>query len=330
MCVPVITFINCKGAAGRTSLVYHLAWMYAEMGIGVVAADLDPQADLTGMFLEDARLESLWVRDGSRHTVYGALEPVLKGTGDIRPAHVESPGESLFLIAGDLLLSSAEEELSIQWEACLDGSPRGFLVTSALWRILQGVAVECGASVILADVGPNLGALNRSVMVATDHVVVPLVADMSSLLGLRSLGPALQHWRVGWRDRHGRSADADVPLPEGSMQPIGYVVRPHGAPITHPGRADDRWVSQVPREYATNLLGVKQGPYPASPDEDRNSLATVKHYRSLVPMAQQARKPIFRLTVADGALGGLAASTTVAHKNYRNLALNAARGILEL
>ena len=51
-----ITFFNNKGGVGKTSLIYHLAWMFAERGIKVLAVDLDPQANLTSMFLVSLRL----------------------------------------------------------------------------------------------------------------------------------------------------------------------------------------------------------------------------------------------------------------------------------
>jgi hypothetical protein len=38
-------------------------------------------------------------------------------------------------------------------------------------------------------------------------------------------------------------------------------------------------------------------------ESDPYCLATIKHYRSLVPMAQEQRKPVFNLTSADGAIG---------------------------
>ena len=53
---------------------------------------------------------------------------------------------------------------------------------------------------------------------------------------------------------------------------------------------------------------------------DKPRLATIKHFRSLVPMAQEARKPIFDLTVADGAIGSHAAAVRDARKDFRNLA----------
>ena len=55
-----IAFFNNKGGVGKTSLVYHLAWMYAELGLSVVAADLDPQANLTSMFVDEDQLATLW------------------------------------------------------------------------------------------------------------------------------------------------------------------------------------------------------------------------------------------------------------------------------
>ena len=55
-----VVFFNNKGGVGKTTLVYHLAWMYAELGVSTIAADLDPQANLTSMFLDDDRLEELW------------------------------------------------------------------------------------------------------------------------------------------------------------------------------------------------------------------------------------------------------------------------------
>ena len=35
---------------------------------------------------------------------------------------------------------------------------------------------------------PNLGAINRSALIATDYVAIPLGADLFSLQGLKNLG----------------------------------------------------------------------------------------------------------------------------------------------
>ena len=59
MTVPILAFFNNKGGVGKTSLVYHMAWMYADLGRTVVAVDLDPQANLTAAFLDEERIEAL-------------------------------------------------------------------------------------------------------------------------------------------------------------------------------------------------------------------------------------------------------------------------------
>ena len=56
----IITFFNNKGGVGKTTTVYHVAWMLSEMGIKTVAIDLDPQSNLTSMFLTEDRLEEVY------------------------------------------------------------------------------------------------------------------------------------------------------------------------------------------------------------------------------------------------------------------------------
>ena len=82
MSAPVITFFNNKGGVGKTSLVYHLAWMLAELGHRVVAADLDPQANLTSAFLGEEEIEQLWLT-GETRTVWSAIRPFVDDEGSI-------------------------------------------------------------------------------------------------------------------------------------------------------------------------------------------------------------------------------------------------------
>lgn len=41
--MKTIAFFNNKGGVGKTSLVYHLAWMFADHGVKTLAVDLDTQ-----------------------------------------------------------------------------------------------------------------------------------------------------------------------------------------------------------------------------------------------------------------------------------------------
>src|ERR1700733_174353 len=222
MSVPVIAFFNNKGGVGKTSLVYHLAWMFADLGVRVVAADLDPPANLPAALMDDDDLEDLWKSGAS---IYGLIEPLIKGVGDVRKGLTGSEG--LLLLSGDLRLSTFEDELSLQWPQCLAGNERAFRVESAFWRVMQWSAESAAADLILVDLGPNLGSINRAALIAADFVVIPLSPDFYSLQGLRNLGPTLRRWRRDWADRLNRKPEMDLELPAGRIEPLGYVVLQH-------------------------------------------------------------------------------------------------------
>ena len=184
MTVPTVAFFNHKGGVGRTSLVYHLAWMYADLGHTVVAVDLDPQANLTTAFLGEDRIEELGEDGPDSGTIYDAISPLMRGTGDLQPgaSHQLAPG--LHVITGNLALSSYEEDLTLGWLLCLEGNARAFRVISALWRAIQRTAEDIAADVVLIDLAPNLGAINRAALIASDHVVIPVTPDRARMARL--------------------------------------------------------------------------------------------------------------------------------------------------
>src|SRR5690242_9991361 len=99
MTIPLLTFFNNKGGVGKTSLVYHLSWMFAEMGRRVVALDLDPQANLTAGFLDEDRLEQIWENQGEPNTLYRAVKP-LAAVGDLQDPVLTQITSRLHLLPG--------------------------------------------------------------------------------------------------------------------------------------------------------------------------------------------------------------------------------------
>jgi hypothetical protein len=201
--------------------------------------------------------------------------------------------------------------LSEQWPKCLAGDARAFYVISAFHRVLRSAAAAYAADVVLIDVGPNLGAINRAAVLAAAYVVIPVAADLFALRGLINLGPTLRAWRSGWEKRLGeRPQGLKIALPEGRMQPAGYIAMQHAGYIAmqhaivsgRPTKAYRSWMQRIPGTYREYVLGEENGDAP-SVEDDPYCLAMLKHYRSLMPMAQDARKPIFHLTAADGAIG---------------------------
>ena len=322
--MKTIAFFNNKGGVGKTSLVYHLAWMYADLGMKVVAADLDPQANLTSMFLDEERLEEIWPDGEHPQSILGAVRPILRGTGDIAIPHIEEVADGIGLIVGDLGLSRFEDRLSDAWPRCLDKDQSAFRVISAFYHVLIQAAQTAEAALILIDVGPNLGAINRAVIIATEYVVIPLVPDLFSLQGLQALGAMLRDWRSGWSDRLESNPDPDLKLPKADMRPVGYVIRQNGIRLDRPNTAYWRWLDRIPAEYRRSVLNEIAEEDVPSVEDDLYCLSLLKHYRSLMPMAMEARKPMFSLKPADGAIGAHVAAVRGCYQDFKLLALQIA------
>lgn len=203
---------------------------------------------------------------------------------------------------------------------------RPFRTLTSFWQVIQMAVNQVQAELVLVDIGPNLGAINRSALLATDFVAIPLAADLFSLQGLNNLGPTLIKWRTEWQKRldhwqehEDHARHPDFTMPQGSMSPIGYLCQQHSIRLDRAVKAYDKWVQRIPRLYREEVLQE-----PAAPgmrqEEDPYCLATIKHYRSLVPMGQEYRKPIFCLTPADGAIGSHAEAVMDARKDFKLLA----------
>lgn len=190
---------------------------------------------------------------------------------------------------------------------------------SSFYRAVRQAARAFSASWILIDVGPNLGAINRAALIASEYVAIPLGPDLFSLQGLRNLGPSLLAWRHSWTELIARNPDPSLDLPPGRIEPLGYVVMQHGMRENRPPKAYQRWIDRFPAAYRESVL-QDDVPKPGSAENDPFCLAMLKHYRSLMPMAMEARKPVFFLRPADGAIGAHVEAAKNAYRDFLTLA----------
>lgn len=317
--MKAVTFFNNKGGVGKTTLVYHLAYMLADRGETVLVVDLDPQAVLTRMFLNEDRLEELWPSGEHPDTIFGAVRPISRGVGDVLTPHIEPISDRLGLIVGDLALSTFEDKLSDAWPRSHNRDESAFRTMSAFYRGVKAAASKFSATWVLIDVGPNLGAINRAALIASEYVAIPLGPDLFSLQGLRNLGPSLRSWRTSWTELLAKNPDPALDLPPGRIEPLGYVVMQHGMGENRAPKAYQRWIDRFPAAYRQAVLDESAADAPPA-DTDPFCLAMLKHYRSLMPMAMEARKPVFALKPADGAIGAHVEAARNAYDDFLALA----------
>lgn len=297
---PVIGFVSTRHGIGKTTLIYTLGWMYASLGWRVLLADLDPQADLTVDFLFAGVEQELWRPPHSRAAANW-------GTSDL---HSFENGP--FLLAGDPGLAAEEDGLARAWIESTTGSAEARGRIAAVSERVRRVARDVDAQVVLVDLSPSLGALNRAALVGCDRVIVTVTRDVTSSRLLPAVRRALDAWRQEWRER--ASAEQTPPALSADSPTAGYVVLGRGharvMPCDEPlmySLVEDVPVAQV-------LAAVsKRSTMP-------NCLGVVKDYPALVELAREAGKPMFALKAADGAIGAHAQLVVEAYRNFREIA----------
>jgi cellulose biosynthesis protein BcsQ len=288
----------------------------------VVVLDYDPQCNISAIFLDEEQLEELWEDISHKdRTVSDCIDLVRRGKGDIVAPSLSKVSHNLWLLPGHLNLSRFEQVLAEEWPKKADqNNERALDITTALDVLSNFAAKKVAADIVMLDVGPSLGALNRAALLSCDAIVVPLAPDLFSLQGLRNIGPTLREWRLDWatvmeRHMHGRT---QASLPVHKFEPIGYIVQQHLARVDRPTAGYARWAAQIPEEFHRSVLSEEKVPT-YSIETDPACIATIKHFASLVPLAQVARKPMFDLRQADGVGGGQIQAVAKCRIEFREL-----------
>jgi chromosome partitioning protein len=160
--VPTIALSNQKGGTGKTTTAINLAAGLAEVGERVLLVDLDPQGSATaGLGINIYGLEQ---------SIYDALLEEVS-VGELITA---SGFKGLDLLPSSVDLAGAERELEreLGWHVVLRDA-------------LNEVKGDYAYTII--DSPPSLGPLMISALVASDHFIIPIQAQIFSLHGIKQL-----------------------------------------------------------------------------------------------------------------------------------------------
>jgi chromosome partitioning protein len=300
--VKTVSFFNHKGGVGKTTLVFNIGLALGRMGKKVLFVDADAQTNLTGSALPAEQYEEAVANHA---TIYDALLPVIRTTGDFQVVPPHQIRDNVWLLPGNIRLSEFEAVLPASWNDSLGGQFQGFQRTTAFYRLVQAHADVVGAQYTLVDLGPSVGALNRLALLASDGFVVPLAPDLFSLTALPSVGKSLSDWIGDWGVARVSAArtHADQELPSGSLfvgkpKPLGYISQQFASYRSAPAAAFQRWLKDIPDAYQTEVVKRLEKAGIDAPS-GRGELGTIRNLSSLVPMAQEQNAAIFELTGAE-------------------------------
>lgn len=318
-----VCFFNNKGGVGKTTLACNIAAFLAEKHEQrVIVVDADPQGNATQLIVPENELDAFYrrhrksVQRVSRKTqaisLFDILQPIAAGEptihGNIQPLSASDNRFNVDLIPGHPEVALLEDKLSQAWLSFGGGDVGGARITN--WSTQLNSAIDDGYDIAIYDVGPSLGALNRSVLVGADYFITPMGCDIFSLMGVTNISGWLKKWLTAYAgavekcqqtweiDEFAiRTETSDI------ARFIGYTVQQYIAKSKGGKRratkAYERIMEEIPLTVTTEL-GQFVAPH-INPTDLR--LPDVPHMYSLVPLAQSANAPIDALESADGLVG---------------------------
>lgn len=155
-------FLNFKGGTGKSSISASYGFRLAQMGLRTLLIDLDPQGHLTQCLgLNNQQYPK---------TLFNALiekEEIVKTI-------VKTDLPTLDIIPSNLNLSPVELSL--------------FSMNSREFRLRRLIStVEKNYELIVMDASPSIGLLNLNAILASNDLIIPVLADFLSYHGLKIL-----------------------------------------------------------------------------------------------------------------------------------------------
>ncbi|MCS6557453.1 ParA family protein [Curtobacterium flaccumfaciens] len=328
--MQIISFFNHKGGVGKTTMLFNTAVEMGRLGKRILMVDYDAQANLTAISVDDDVLDSLYDPSEDGRTIAHAFAPLVGGSGDVfAPEAIEVREGAVWIAPGDLRLSEFEAILPSAWTEALAGNERGFRVTSAPYRLIREMAEAIDADYVFVDLGPNVGALNRAVLLGSDYVIIPMASDLFSIRALPSVGNSVDTWIRQWTTARTVAPRLTFDVQDGLPKILGYVSQQFNIYRGEATMAFSRWIDQMPEQISAGLLA----PLSAHSDGRGGSLADpalsqgagigdLKNFHSLVPHAQSLRKAIFELRADDVIRGGQITRARQSEDQFKELCEN--------
>ncbi|KJS76290.1 MAG: hypothetical protein JL56_05750 [Desulfotomaculum sp. BICA1-6] len=219
-----VSIFNHKGGVGKTTLTFNLAHTLVNCGKTVLVIDADAQFNLTTYALDEQKLQDLYFNN--RYTIKKALEGIVRGSGDINVDSTVKLMDGFYLLPGHIDISEHEAQLPTAWTECFTGYERGFRVHSAIHRLATHLGEQVQADIILYDLGPNVGPLNRALILSSDYFIIPVTPDHFSLMAIESVGKNVAKWYYEWDTAKKQlPSTVDFSIQNGTPKYAGYIVQ---------------------------------------------------------------------------------------------------------
>jgi len=296
MAVSKLTIFNHKGGVGKTTLTVNIAAALGAMGKKVLLVDSDPQCNLTSYLLPDGEVDDLLDNSDNPNgeTIWTAVRPVCNQIGGysyIDP--VESGMENVLLLPGDIRLSEFELFLGDAWTDCLKRRIGGLRATNAISALVNEIANEFSIDYVFYDTGPNIGPLNRVLLLDSSEFIVPVACDLFSVRALGTLGQTLKTWMIDWETIVSLAPD-DTELFLGRPKFLGYIPQRFRVYGRQMAQAPSKYHAKISTKIYSDIIAElrKLDSSLAPRNASQSKLGQVKEFGTIIQEAQRKGVPL--------------------------------------
>jgi cellulose biosynthesis protein BcsQ len=296
-----LSIFNHKGGVGKTTLTFHIAAQLSQLGKRVLLVDSDPQCNVTAYVIEGEVLDDLLDHSDSDdgQTIWSAVKPVVDVSGPVREVEPIDLFTKLLLVPGDIRLSEFEEELNDYWRQCFQRKRSGFVGTMALSTLVNKLCSKHHIDYVFYDSGPNIGPLNRVILLDCDYFIVPAAYDLFSIRALKTLGRTLRSWITQWETIIELAPEGTYLLP-GRPRFLGYIPQNFSIYRGTVASQHARYIGALERSVQSDIVNVLKGVGISAP-RSTYKLGEVKDLGTLVAASQREGVPIYSVSVATPA-----------------------------
>lgn len=296
-----ITIFNHKGGVGKTTLTANIAFALSSIGKSILLVDSDPQCNLTSYLLSDDVVDELLNHsdDTDGQTIWTALKPVFDNVGVGRFV-APTPVGNIALLPGDIKLLEFEEFLGDAWNDSFKRRLGALRATSSVSDMVSLLNKRKEYDFIFYDAGPNIGPLNRILLLDSDFFIVPVACDLFSVRALATLGQTIKKWVM---DAHTirQIAPDETPLLKAAPKFLGYMpqrFKIYGQTMTKQATFYLRRIrSRVHEDVASVLRQIDKNLAPKRSVDP--VVGTVRDFTAIVQKAQQEGVAIWECSSTD-------------------------------
>jgi len=162
----IICFANNKGGVGKSTLTMNLGGALSEMGKKILLIDLDPQANLTSVFLDNSISHS------------GTVADLFYNNTEIQDVIREAKIRNILILPANSKLHDIDSRLAG------DDDAQFFLLEEI-------ESVKDQFDYILIDCPPNLGKATRMALVASEFAIIPIQCQDWAVKGCQKLNTTI-------------------------------------------------------------------------------------------------------------------------------------------